>query len=117
MATDREACGRCSMSTAVDVANAGRDDDERSERDPYGDERIEVDERDLRMVSPRPMRAGQAPPLQFTSVRALEERIDCIGNHLEDQVRRDTQRDDEPEQDEHRGDIVQWGATDFVVGF
>ncbi|NGM67921.1 hypothetical protein G6M89_02650 [Natronolimnobius sp. AArcel1] len=46
MATDREACGRCSMSTAVDVANAGRDDDERSERDPYGDER------DLRMVSP-----------------------------------------------------------------
>ena len=52
MTTDREACGRCSMSTAVDVANAGREEDERGERDPFGDARIEVDERQLRAVSP-----------------------------------------------------------------
>ena len=40
------------MSTAVDVANAGRGEDERPERDPFGDERIEVDEEQLRLVSP-----------------------------------------------------------------
>lgn len=48
----REACGRCSLSTAVDVANAGRDEDGRGARDPYGEERIEVDESELRRVSP-----------------------------------------------------------------
>lgn len=47
----REACGRCSMSTTVDVANAGRDDDH-VDRDPLGEARIEVDERELRIVSP-----------------------------------------------------------------
>lgn len=52
MERTREACGRCSMSTTVDVANAGRDDEGRAERDPFGDERIEVDERELQVVSP-----------------------------------------------------------------
>ena len=42
-----EACGRCSMSTVVDtVAEEG------GERDPFGDERIEVAEADLRRISP-----------------------------------------------------------------
>jgi len=42
-----EACGRCSMSTVVDsVAEEG------AERDPFGDERIEVAEDDLRRISP-----------------------------------------------------------------
>ncbi|WP_254766228.1 hypothetical protein [Salinilacihabitans rarus] len=51
---DREACGRCSLSTAVDVAEADRDGsgDEGATRDPYGEARIEVDERELRLVSP-----------------------------------------------------------------
>lgn len=44
------------MSAAVDVARASREDgDERSpktDRDPYGERRIEVDADDLRTVSP-----------------------------------------------------------------
>lgn len=52
MAKDRESCGRCSASIVVEAANGDRTADERAERDPYGDARIEVDERDLRFVSP-----------------------------------------------------------------
>lgn len=52
MAKQREACGRCSASVAVDVANGDRDADERAERDPFGDDSIEVDERAFRLVSP-----------------------------------------------------------------
>ncbi|QSW99876.1 hypothetical protein [Haloterrigena alkaliphila] len=52
MVTDREACGRCSTSVAVEVANTDRGDDERAERNPYGEERIEVDENQLRLFSP-----------------------------------------------------------------
>lgn len=52
MAKEREACGRCSMSVVVEAATADGDDERDAERDPYGDRRIEVDERDLRFVSP-----------------------------------------------------------------
>ncbi|ARS90709.1 hypothetical protein [Natrarchaeobaculum aegyptiacum] len=52
MERQREACGRCSMSTTVDVASAGREDEDHAERDPFGEDRIEVDERELRVVSP-----------------------------------------------------------------
>lgn len=52
MATDREACGRCSTSVVVDVANRDRDAEDRAERDPYGEERIEVDETAIRILSP-----------------------------------------------------------------
>lgn len=38
------------MSVAVDVANG--DGDDSSERDPYGEARIEVDEDEFRSVSP-----------------------------------------------------------------
>jgi len=41
-----EACGRCSMSTVVDAAV----DEEGN--DPFGDERIEVDESEFSRVSP-----------------------------------------------------------------
>lgn len=37
-----EACGRCSMSSVTDMTSG---------RDPYGEDRIEVDERELRLVS------------------------------------------------------------------
>ncbi|RCU47222.1 hypothetical protein DU504_07845 [Haloplanus salinus] len=46
---DTETCGRCAMSSVVGVASA---DDEDDERDPYAGARIEVDERQLRAVSP-----------------------------------------------------------------
>lgn len=39
------------MTTAVDIANAGRDGNEQSARDPYDGDRIEVDEDTLRQVS------------------------------------------------------------------
>lgn len=43
-----EACGRCSMSTVVDTV----DDETTPDRDPFGDERIEVAEDELRRVAP-----------------------------------------------------------------
>ena len=46
---ETETCGRCAMSSVVGVASA---DDEDDERDPYAGARIEVDERQLRAVSP-----------------------------------------------------------------
>jgi hypothetical protein len=47
-----EYCGRCSMSSVVDVANYERDEDEQAARDPFAGDRIEVDESQLRAVSP-----------------------------------------------------------------
>ncbi|SFH75014.1 hypothetical protein SAMN04488066_12410 [Halorubrum aquaticum] len=47
-----EACGRCSMSTVVDVVNDGESPEERAERDPFAGDRIEVDESAIRRVSP-----------------------------------------------------------------
>lgn len=50
-----EACGRCTMSTIVDAIEAadgegeGRDP---RDRDPFGSERIEVDEETFSRVSP-----------------------------------------------------------------
>jgi hypothetical protein len=41
-----EACGRCSMTTVVDAAVDGE------ERDPFGDERIEVDSETFSRISP-----------------------------------------------------------------
>ena len=43
---ETEACGRCSMTTVVDAAV------EEGDHDPFGDERIEVAEDDLRRISP-----------------------------------------------------------------
>ncbi|MFB1065862.1 hypothetical protein [Natrinema sp. H-ect4] len=49
-----EACGRCSMSTVVDVASSGDDEDADGEstRDVFGESAIEVDDETLRRVSP-----------------------------------------------------------------
>ncbi|MFC6764278.1 hypothetical protein [Natrinema soli] len=52
MGNDREACGRCSMSVAVDSATADAERGEPADRDPYGEARIEVDEDELRAISP-----------------------------------------------------------------
>lgn len=75
MATDREACGRCSMSVAVDVANGDRDDDdERTEREPYGQNRIEVAERELKILSPDGWIAGLSSRLNDAAQRAIWRR-------------------------------------------
>lgn len=47
-----EACGRCAMSTVVDVTESGKGDEGAGSSDPYGNARIEVDESELRAVSP-----------------------------------------------------------------
>lgn len=47
MSSDREACGRCGVSTVVEAAT-----DEEEPRDPYGEERIELDAETLRRMSP-----------------------------------------------------------------
>ena len=49
---ETEACGRCAMSSVVDVSRSGDGDDESRTRDLFGEARIEVDERQLRAVSP-----------------------------------------------------------------
>lgn len=41
-----EACGRCSMTSVVDAAVEDED------RDPFGDERIEVEDTEFRRISP-----------------------------------------------------------------
>jgi hypothetical protein len=58
-----EACGRCSMTTVVDAAV------EEGDHDPFGEERIEVDESEFRRVSPAVWLSG-------------------IGRRLNDAVRR-----------------------------
>lgn len=47
MAKDTEACGRCSMTVVVDAV-----DEDNGDRDPFGDERIEVDQREMERASP-----------------------------------------------------------------
>ncbi|MFB6268700.1 MAG: hypothetical protein ABEH83_02065 [Halobacterium sp.] len=47
MAKDTEACGRCSMTVVVDAV-----DEADADRDPFGDERIEVDQREMERASP-----------------------------------------------------------------
>lgn len=49
MAKDTEACGRCSMTVVVDAVD---DEDGVERKDPFGDDRIEVDEGSLERVSP-----------------------------------------------------------------
>lgn len=44
-----EACGRCSMTTVVDAVG---DEERRAERDPFAGERIEVDEDEMRRITP-----------------------------------------------------------------
>lgn len=43
---DTETCGRCSMTSVVEMA-----DEEGNARDPFGEERIEVEESSLRKAS------------------------------------------------------------------
>lgn len=65
-----EACGRCSMSTVVGAVSEDKTPEEASERNPFGGERIEVDESSIRRVSP----AGY--------LSDLKKRIDALGRRL-----------------------------------
>lgn len=74
MSNDREACGRCSMSVAVDVANEDQDDDERTDRNPYEAGCIEVDETELKTLSPDGWIAGLSSRLNDAAQRAIWRR-------------------------------------------
>ncbi len=64
-----EHCGRCAMSTVVDTSVAELDDGERASRDPYGESRIEVDEAQLRSVSPTAWLSGLVSKLDDVATR------------------------------------------------
>ncbi|WP_372912930.1 hypothetical protein [Salinigranum sp.] len=63
-----EACGRCAMSSVVGLSRDEDDGDSRS-RDPFGEARIEVDERELRAVSPGAWLAGVKRRLDEAATR------------------------------------------------
>ncbi|MDS0475823.1 hypothetical protein [Natrinema sp. 1APR25-10V2] len=65
-----ESCGRCSMSTVVDVASSGDDDNGEERRDPFDEGAIEIDDETLRRVSPAAW-AGH-----------VTDRIDDLGRRL-----------------------------------
>jgi len=44
-----EACGRCAMSTVVETVSEG---DEAADRDPFGENRIEIEASELRRIAP-----------------------------------------------------------------
>jgi len=54
---EAEACGRCAMSSVVDVAESTEDGD--GPRDPFGDERIEVSESEMRKAAAPAVVAGR----------------------------------------------------------
>ncbi len=58
-----EACGRCSMTTVVDVVGEGRD--------VLGEERIELEESELRRASPH-----------VVALSGLKARLDGVGSRL-----------------------------------
>ncbi|SNZ17673.1 hypothetical protein SAMN06269185_3079 [Natronoarchaeum philippinense] len=62
-----EACGRCGISSVVDATDSGKGD----ERDPLGEDRIELDEREARSA----MRAQVA-------VGRLKRRLDEVATRL-----------------------------------
>lgn len=51
--SEAEACGRCAMTTVVDVAGEG------DGSDAYGEDRIEVPEDEMRRVSPHVVAMGR----------------------------------------------------------
>jgi len=64
----REACGRCSMTTVVDVAE---DREETSGEDPFAGERIELPESEVRAVAKPAVWLGRA-----------KRRLDAVASRL-----------------------------------
>jgi len=54
---EAEACGRCAMSSVVDVAESA--DEGEGPSDPFGDERIEVEENEMRKAAAPAVVAGR----------------------------------------------------------
>lgn len=54
-----EACGRCSMSSVIDLPNDEQDEEGRTDRDPFAGPRIEISEAELRKSSGHVVLAGR----------------------------------------------------------
>lgn len=63
MGKKTEYCGRCAMSSVVDVTDDG------TERNPFGDARIEVDDDQLRALSPSAWLGGVKRRLDDVATR------------------------------------------------
>ncbi|WP_101298078.1 hypothetical protein [Halegenticoccus soli] len=70
MGKKTEYCGRCAMSSVVDAVSSEQSDEERERRDPFRGSRIEIDEAELRAVSPAAWLAG------------LKSRLDTLATRL-----------------------------------
>ncbi|WP_254545511.1 hypothetical protein [Halomarina pelagica] len=64
-----EACGRCAMTSVVSVTLEDEADDRERVRDPFGDARIEVDDREARLVSPGAWLGGLKSRLDEAATR------------------------------------------------
>ncbi len=64
-----ETCGRCAMSSVVSVTTDGKDSEDRERHDPFGTARIEVDDDDLRTVSPGAWLSGLQARLDNLATR------------------------------------------------
>ena len=49
---EREACGRCAMTSVAGMTMSEEDEQKGAGSDPFGESRIEVSDEDLRRVSP-----------------------------------------------------------------
>jgi hypothetical protein len=64
-----EACGRCAMSSVVGLSQDEDGEGDTRSRDPFDEARIEVDERELRAVSPGAWLAGVKRRLDEAATR------------------------------------------------
>ncbi|EJN60011.1 hypothetical protein [Halogranum rubrum] len=78
MGKQTEQCGRCAMSSVVDFTENGGDEDEeastraaRADRNPFGGDRIEVDDDELRATSPAAWLGGLTSRLDDVATRVI----------------------------------------------
>lgn len=67
--TDREACGRCAMTSVTGASADGKSDEEREATDPFAGSRIELSESELQSVSPSAWLAGAKHRLDEIATR------------------------------------------------
>lgn len=70
MGKKTEYCGRCAMSSVIDFTDEETDDPDRSDRDPFGGDRIELDDAELRILSPSAWLGG------------VKQKMDDVATHL-----------------------------------
>lgn len=69
MGKKTEYCGRCAMSSVIDVTEDGTDGADRGERSPFDGARIELDDVELRTLSPSAWLGGVKDKLDDVATR------------------------------------------------